>query len=105
MEAGYDMDFPDAFLGSAGFAYDVVDRHLIRAGLSLAPAERAELAPVHAKIRGIDVHVLHKIDAVAVLPLRNERRHAAEGQKVEGTEQRDAVLAIQAFSRENLLSD
>jgi hypothetical protein len=33
------------------------------------------------------------MDAIAVLSVGNARRQATEGQKVEGTEQRDAFLA------------
>ena len=43
------------------------------------------------------MHVLDEIDPVAVLLLRNMRRHAAEREKVVRFEELDAVFAGKAF--------
>ncbi len=93
METGDDMEFPHAFSGAARLVQDILDAHLVRAGLALAPAERAELASVHADVRRIDVHVPDEIDAVPVLFLRDMGGHAPEREEIVGLEKLKPVFS------------
>jgi hypothetical protein len=76
------MKLAHAFLSSSSLGQNIVDAHFVRAWLALAPTERAELAPVHADVRGVDVHVLYEIDMIAVLSLGDMTCHTPECEKI-----------------------
>jgi hypothetical protein len=97
MKTGNDVELTYAFFSAPAFIKDILDAHLVCAGLTLASAESAELAPVDADVRGIDVHVPNEMRAVPVLLLRNLRGHAAERKEIVRFEQLNPVFASEAF--------
>jgi len=105
METGHDMELPDPGTGVPCLVHDVLYRHFVRTCFSLAPAERAELAPVHAEIRGIDVHVLNKVDPVSVLSRSGRGGHAAKGKEIVRGEQGNAVVPRKTLAREYFFLD
>ena len=105
METGHDMELMDAFSGTARLVQDIIDGHLIGARFSLAPAERAELAAIHADVRRIDVHVLDEIDPVAVLLLCNMGGHATEREEIVRFEECNAVRTGETLAGENFIID
>jgi len=99
METGHDMELPDPGTGVPRLVHDVLYRHFVCACFSLAPAERAELAPVHAEIRGINVHVLNEVDPVGVLSRGCVGGQSAEEEEVMGCEEGDAIFPRKALIR------
>jgi len=71
---------------------DLFHRHRVGEGLVLAPAERAELAPVDADVRRIDVPVHVEVDPVAVAPAVREVSHLAHRQDVPRPEEGKGVV-------------
>ncbi len=105
MEAGDNMKFTHAFFGASGFLQNIVDAHLVCAGFAFAPAERTEFAAVYADVRWIDVHVLHEMHTIPILPSGDVGGHTPEGEKVVRLEELDTIFAGQTFVGENFFFD
>ncbi len=87
------MEFPHAFFSATCLVEYVLDTHLVRAGLALAPAECAEFAAVHTDVGRIDVHVLDEIHTVSVLLFCHVGCQASEQKDVIGLEKIHPVFS------------
>ena len=86
-------------------AQDLLHRHRVGQGLPLGLAERAELAPVDADVRRVDVPVDDEIHPVAVLPPVGEVRHLPHKEDVPGSEEGEGVLLREPVPRMHLIPD
>ena len=92
----------DCFFGGAR---DLVERHLVGAFLSLRAGERAELAPVLADVRRIDMAIHHEVDAIAVDASTCEVGHLTDAYEVVARVEGNAVLARQSLAAQDFGGD
>jgi len=106
MKAAHYVDLVRAVSRALGCRLgDRVERHLVGALFVRVAGERAELAAVAADVGGVDVPVYHEVDALAVDALACEVGHLPDAHKIVAAVQRDAVLAGQALSGNDLVGD
>jgi hypothetical protein len=105
VKSRYDMELPHAFFSAPRLFENILDTHLVSAGLALAPAECAELASVHTDVRGINVHVLDEVDLVLVFFLSNMGSHATEQEKIIRFEEVNTIFTGEALFGKNFIFD
>src|SRR5690242_28465 len=108
MQAAHDVKLAGGVVaGGFGLGEHFVERAGVRAVLPGHPRERTEHARVaqDAHVGGVDVLVGGEGDAVAVLATVRLVRQAADGEEVVRAEQRERVVARQAFVARDLVRD
>jgi hypothetical protein len=106
VQSADDVEFGrPAFSGSHGPFEDLlVAHHVAAGGLQIGP-EGAELAPVDADVRRVQVGVDVVIRGVAVLPFADGVGQLTEGEEIRFAFEGEAVVERQALVRVNFVAD